>query len=78
MRNSRNSASNDCIPIHAFTSSKMAMTLIITVWVDNLLLIVKPDKLMEQTKSDLHTEWEMTNLGEPTKIIGIEISNPNQ
>jgi hypothetical protein len=29
---------------------------------------------MEQTKSDLHTEWEMTGLGEPTKIIGVEIT----
>src|SRR6266702_6721519 len=48
--------------------------MIITVWVDDLLLITKPDKLMEQTKSDLHTEWEMTDLGEPTKIIGVEIT----
>ena len=47
---------------------------IITVWVDDLLLIAKPDELMEQTKSDLHTEWEMTDLGEPTKIIGVEIT----
>ena len=29
---------------------------------------------MEQTKSDLRTEWEMTDLGEPTKIIGVEIT----
>jgi len=29
---------------------------------------------MEQTKSDLHSEWEMTDLGEPTKIVGIEIT----
>jgi len=29
---------------------------------------------MEQTKSDLHTEWEMTDLGEPTKIIGVKIT----
>ena len=29
---------------------------------------------MQQTKSDLHTEWVMTNLGEPTKIVGIEIT----
>ena len=33
---------------------------IITVWVDDLLLVAKPDELMEQTKSDLHTEWEVT------------------
>ena len=29
---------------------------------------------MQQTKSDLHTEWVMTDLGEPTKIVGIEIT----
>jgi len=29
---------------------------------------------MWQTKSDLHTEWEMTDLGEPTKIIGVKIT----
>jgi len=48
--------------------------IIITVWVDDLLLFAKPDELMEQTKSDLHTKWEMTDLGEPTKIIGVEIT----
>ena len=32
---------------------------------------------MEQTKSDLHSEWEMTDLGEPTKIVGIEITQTN-
>ena len=29
---------------------------------------------MERTKLDLCTEWEMTYLGEPTKIIGVEIT----
>jgi len=47
---------------------------IIAVWVDDLLLIMKPNELMEQTKSDLHSEWEMTGLGEPTKIVGVEIT----
>ena len=32
---------------------------------------------MEQTKSDLRTQWEVTDLGEPTKIIGIEITQTN-
>jgi hypothetical protein len=32
---------------------------------------------MEQTKSDLHTQWEVTDLGEPTKIIGVEITQTN-
>ena len=47
---------------------------IITVWVDDLLLFATSNELMEQTKSDLRTEWEVTDLGEPTKIIGIEIT----
>jgi hypothetical protein len=47
---------------------------IITVWVDDLLLVAKPDELMERTKSDLHTQWEVTDLGEPTKIVGVEIT----
>ena len=48
--------------------------MIITVWVDDLLLITNSNELMERTKSDLRTEWEMTDLGEPTKIIGVEIT----
>jgi hypothetical protein len=47
---------------------------IITVWVDDLLLFTQSDKLMEQTKSDLCTQWEITDLGEPTKIVGIKIT----
>ena len=47
---------------------------IITVWVDDLLLFGSSYKLIEETKADLHTEWEITDLGEPTKIIGIEIT----
>jgi hypothetical protein len=48
---------------------------IITVWVDDLLLFASSDKLMDQTKSDLRTQWEVTDLGEPTKIIGVEITH---
>ena len=47
---------------------------IITVWVDDLLLFASSDELMKQTKSDLHSKWEVTDLGKPTKIIGIEIT----
>jgi hypothetical protein len=47
---------------------------IITVWVDDLLLFATSDELIEQIKSDLRTEWEMTDLEEPTKIIGVEIT----
>ena len=41
---------------------------------DDLLLFARTDALMEQTKSDLCTQWEITDLGEPTKIVGIEIT----
>jgi hypothetical protein len=29
---------------------------------------------MEKMKDDVHSEWEVTNLGEPTRIVGIEIT----
>jgi hypothetical protein len=35
---------------------------------------VTSDELMERIKSELCTQWEMTDLGEPTKIIGVEIT----
>src|ERR1700730_17948716 len=47
---------------------------IITVWVDDLLLFATSKKLMEKMKSDLRKEWQITNLGEPSKIVGIEIT----
>jgi hypothetical protein len=47
---------------------------IITVWVDNLLLFTTSDLLMKKMKNDIRTEWETTDLGEPFKIIGIEIT----
>jgi hypothetical protein len=46
---------------------------IVTVWVDDLLLFVMLNHLIEHTKVGLEAEWELTNLGEPVKIIGIEI-----
>ena len=51
---------------------------IITVWVDDLLIFASSNKLMEQTKSNLRTQWEITALGEPTKIIGIEITQTDK
>jgi hypothetical protein len=47
---------------------------IITVWVDDLLLFTMTDMSMQIMKQDIHSQWEMTNLGEPTKIVGIEIT----
>ena len=47
---------------------------IITVWVDDLLLFATTVILMDKMKSDIRSEWEVTDLGEPTKIVGIEIT----
>ena len=48
--------------------------IIITVWIDNLLLFGTLDELIEQTVAQLKAEWEITDLGEPVKIVGIEIA----
>jgi len=47
---------------------------IVTVWVDDLLLFAMTEKLIEWTKAGLEAEWELTDLGEPVKIVGIEIT----
>ena len=47
---------------------------IITVWVDDLMLFASSVELIQQMKTDLQSEWEMTDLGEPAKIVGIEIT----
>ena len=50
---------------------------IITVWVDDLLLFATNDDLMKKMKEEIQSEWEVTDLGEPAKIIGIEIKRNN-
>jgi hypothetical protein len=47
---------------------------IITVWVDDLLLFASDDDLMAKMKKDIKSCWEATDIGEPTKIVGIEIT----
>src|SRR6202522_4711304 len=48
--------------------------IILTVWVDDILLFATSEKLIEQIISDIRSVWEVTVLGEPTKIVGIEIT----
>jgi hypothetical protein len=48
--------------------------IILTVWVDDILLFATSEKLIEQIISDIRSIWEVTVLGEPTKIVGIEIT----
>src|SRR6201999_1366001 len=47
---------------------------IVTVWVDDLLLFATTEGMLESMRNDLHAEWEVTDLGEPSKIVGIEIT----
>ena len=45
---------------------------ILTVWVDDILLFLSSDELIEQTISDIGSVWEVTILGEPTKIVVLD------
>src|SRR5258708_5260212 len=47
---------------------------IITIWVDDLLLFTGSNQTMNEMKKDLCSQWEVTDLGEPSKIIGIKIT----
>jgi hypothetical protein len=47
---------------------------ILTVWVDDLLLFASSDDILKNIKDQLSAEWEITDLGEPTKIVGIKIT----
>jgi len=47
---------------------------IITVWVDDMLLFATTIKLKDKAKTDIEAEWEITDLGEPSKIVGIKIT----
>jgi hypothetical protein len=46
----------------------------LTVWVDDLLLFASLDAILKSIKAQLCAEWEITDLGEPAKIVGIEIT----
>ncbi|GBE79025.1 hypothetical protein SCP_0202220 [Sparassis crispa] len=46
---------------------------IVTVWVDDLLIFTNDCALMDQLKRELRNMFEVTDLGEPRKIVGIEI-----
>jgi hypothetical protein len=51
---------------------------IITVWVDDLMLFATSEDLMAEMKGNLRSEWEVTDLGEPAKIVGIEITRKDK
>jgi hypothetical protein len=47
---------------------------VITIWVDDLLLFASSNQLCDEMKKELRSEWELTDLGEPAKIVGIEVT----
>jgi Reverse transcriptase (RNA-dependent DNA polymerase) len=48
--------------------------ILITVWVDDLLIFTTSFKSMEIGKCDILESFEVTDLGEPNKMVGIEIT----
>jgi hypothetical protein len=51
---------------------------LLTVWVDDLIVITVTDQAMASLKSELNSSFETTDLGSPRKIVGIEITQtPN-
>ena len=44
------------------------------IWVDDSLLFATSDAMMNHMKTTLRSAWEVTDLGEPNKIDGIEIT----
>jgi Reverse transcriptase (RNA-dependent DNA polymerase) len=51
---------------------------ILTVWVDDSLLFASSDETMDHMKETLCSEWEVTDLGEPSKIVGIEVTRTDK
>ena len=46
---------------------------VVAVWVDDLLLFASDTTLMSKMKLELKSIFEITDLGDPAKIVGIEI-----
>jgi hypothetical protein len=51
---------------------------IITVWVDDMLLFTTTERSMFNLKAELRSLFEITDMGEPAKIVGIEINRTNE
>ena len=47
---------------------------IIAVWVDDMLMFAMTITLRDKTKADIKSEWEIMDLGVPTKIVRIELT----
>jgi hypothetical protein len=57
-----------------YTRSGNGKIAIVTVWVDDLLLFSNSVESMEEMKKDIRTKWDTTDMGEPAKTVGTEIS----
>jgi hypothetical protein len=66
-----NTQSDPCAYVRHQESSNME---IITVWVDDLMIFAPSGKSMTRLQNDLRSVFDLTDLGAPAKIIGIEIS----
>ena len=51
---------------------------IITAWVDDLLLFMETVQFMNMLKAELKTLFDISNLGSPQKIVGIEIDQDHK
>ena len=45
-----------------------------TIWIDDLLLFMESDELMSKLAANMHEKFELTDMGEPSKIVRIEIT----
>jgi len=46
----------------------------VMAWVDDLLLLMDSDESMSKLAADMHGKFDLTDMGEPSKIVGIEIT----
>ena len=59
---------------YIYIHSEAGKIVIVTIWVDDLLLFTDSEETMEEIKKDIHAKWETTDMGKPTKIVRIEIT----
>jgi hypothetical protein len=57
-----------------YTRTNESVIAIITVWIDDLLHFADSAESMDTMKNDICTKWETMNMGKPTKIISIKIT----
>jgi hypothetical protein len=58
----------------AYTRKTQGDFQILTIWVDDILSFCSTQEGMDQLKADLNGILDLTDIGEPLKIIGIEIT----